>query len=201
LPEELSQKLAQSDSTLMLLTCGAAIKQEEPRNQFFQFAKKYTFPSTPARCHSPIKISRNIFKSIWAFNADDFIPHMANKFCQDIAINHFVTRRGNITPMLLDNCSLGAHTDVIHIRNGKALTYIWSHPVNRPFGQPMPLQCRCKSVRSWGPADVNKKTTREIEVKCKHCGIRQIFIQPKNMTLKVRGSQATGDWYAYEELL
>jgi hypothetical protein len=39
-PDELAKKLAESDSILALLTCGAAVIQEESRQQIIGFAQK-----------------------------------------------------------------------------------------------------------------------------------------------------------------
>jgi len=70
----------------------------------------------------------------------------------DIVMNCFVTERHNIKPVLVDNCSLGAHANVVHFdtKLSKVKTYTWSHLLIRPFGESTPMQCtKCGSVYSW----------------------------------------------------
>jgi hypothetical protein len=149
-----------------------------------------------------------------AFGAHDFQPYNAASFVTNAALNWFVYDRVP-TGAVVGLHSLGAHTDVYFLTCGmkggsskvatKRLT--WSHPVNRPFGNPSPIQCpECKSLRQWEVEwgfDENRQVTsfklscRGNKEKCKY-----VFVvnKPEGLRLSFGTDHAReGSWY--EELV
>jgi hypothetical protein len=139
------------------------------------------------------KISRKYFRSIWAFEATDFFPHLVNTFMQDVFIHHFITRRGgDMSGILSDHSALGAHTNIVHLCEGKIMTYIWSHPVNRPFGKTSPMQCTCGTLRPW---TVKTYQPSRVVLQCKYCKRLQSHDQPEELQLLIQGGKGQGDWF------
>jgi hypothetical protein len=133
------------------------------------------------------------------------MPHVSAKFFMDIVMNHFITQRRDIKPILSDNSSLGAHANIVHFDFvlKKIKTYIWSHPVNRPFGNPMPTQClSCGSLRS--RRTVKSRTNLKVvvlECQAPKCDNLMQYDCPDGMAVLVKGKNGEGDWFFHENKL
>jgi len=98
------------------------------------------------------------------FASNDFMPFFSNRFFTQYTSNKFLHLNDNAEATLVTEVALGVHSDLFCIQVGweenkrsgqrqkllKALRYIWSHPVIKPFGTPAPVQCpRCRGLRTW----------------------------------------------------
>lgn len=80
---------------------------------------------------------------------------------------------------LRDHSSVGAHTDIFMIEPDGAITrFFWSHPTFKPFGNPMPVQCKkCFSLQPWTLEmfTIQKGELAHVSIRCKSCKDRLSF--------------------------
>jgi hypothetical protein len=139
-----------------------------------------------------------------AFGQLDFQPSTANAFLMDVALYWFIYMRTPISGMLLNHQVLGSHSDVYFLYDSGGVERItWSHPGIRPFGSPLPIQCRCKALKSFNPtAEMNSTQTdiQLVRLKCKNplCSAVLEYVKPTGLRRVMKGKWArseVGDWY------
>lgn len=113
-----------------------------------------------------------------AFAQMTFHPINTDTYLANVSQQWFIHHR-EPTSGIQTQVSLGAHSDMYLFRDGQATRYVWSHIVDKPFGEPSPYQCpeeTCWSIRPW-TAKVEKvnEGIQSIMLKCKNCGFSQVY--------------------------
>jgi transcription elongation factor Elf1 len=86
----------------------------------------------------------------------------------NVALQHFIYNRTNLTHILQDEQELGAHTDIIEIQSKTISTFRWSHPGARPMGFGVSNQCPdCNHLKPFKP-NINPSKT-QVSLECTFC--------------------------------
>lgn len=126
-----------------------------------------------------------LFSQILAFSTLGFMPAFSVTFFVNFAYNRFLYGKKDVGSALRDDEQLGPHTDLLcfqcdakdHSIKFTTTRYFWSHPGQKPFGNPLPTQCQCGGLRT---LEVVKKTKDGIFLKCRatNCGHKWAFGLP-----------------------
>ncbi len=114
----------------------------------------------------------HLFSQILAFSTLGFMPAFSVIFFVNFAYNRFLYGKNDVGSALRDDEQLGPHTDLLcfqcnakgHSIKTTTTRYFWSHPGQKPFGNPLPTQCQCLGLRT---LNVVKKTKDRIFLKCR----------------------------------
>jgi hypothetical protein len=105
---------------------------------------------------------------ILAYTQDNLQPSFTSSFAMEVALKCFIYNRWSLAPILRDRQELGAHTGVLEFAVGKVRTFLWSHPIKRPLGQPAPSQCPgCDRLKPWTAKPNSNHSI--IILDCSHC--------------------------------
>jgi hypothetical protein len=103
--------------------------------------------------------------------------------------------------ILPQEVEMGAHSGVLLFSSGQQRTYIWTHPVSRPWGIDQPQQCgKCGVLKSWKPKI--QGTTGPITLVCSACGNKPPPIAKPDRTLVHLSNgpgSSGGSWYYVDE--
>jgi hypothetical protein len=128
--------------------------------------------------------------NLFAFGVQRLMPHEPSKFILDY-VDHILIKDMGVSrmlPTLLENASSLAHsTSILHISSNNVDTYTWSHPTQRPFGIPIPIQCdKCLAIRSLDKGKMQVIKGKRTDVwTCK--------------TIRADGNKCTGHFEAVED--
>jgi hypothetical protein len=122
-----------------------------------------------------------------AFTAVNFEPCHASSFLLgygQMVLLEKKTFRACLEQILPSSYPLSRQTDLVHIHNptGKrpiGFRFSWVHDEIRPWGNELPVQCRCGRVRNW----VFSKLKGNCIFSCKHhlCEERLVFSPPEKL--------------------
>lgn len=145
----------------------------------------------------------SLFDRIFAFTQSNFQPSFTHEFVMTISLNHFLFRRKSLQQVLLNNQSLGAHTNIVEITKNVFTTFKWTHPAIRPMGHSITNQCPdCKRLKSRKPK-VSKDLT-SVTLKCDGCKKVQTFYLENNWCWvrgHILGRNDQGAWLVHKETI
>src|ERR1700733_247782 len=108
-------------------------------------------------------------------------------------------------PALLENIlresvELGAHTNMmVYTRQGAIHTYSWGHPIAKPYGVALPLNCKaCGRLGSWSVPSMGLSTLPTIgKFPCKGPGCSYVFSCsiPTLHRVGSKSQDASGEWF------
>jgi hypothetical protein len=144
-----------------------------------------------------------LFSQILAFTTLGFMPTFSTAFFVNFAYNRFLYGKTDVGSALRDDEQLGPHTDLLCFQCDKATRYFWSHPGQKPFGNPLPTQCQCHGLRT---LVVAKKTKDRIFLKCRatDCTHELAFDRPPDaefVTGEYRDDGHHGQWLQVTRVL
>ncbi|KAH6919056.1 hypothetical protein BKA70DRAFT_1417053 [Coprinopsis sp. MPI-PUGE-AT-0042] len=153
-----------SSNIFFLHSCGSVVRLSQPRNDLKVLA------------------SSQLFNEVVAFDQEHLQPALAYGFMTDACRSYFVYNWSSITGVLADHHVFGAHTGLVLFTPDATTKFIWSHPVRRPFGQRISVQCKaCKRDKGFtkerhDPGSQTKpKFDKKLRLRCKHCRVETLY--------------------------
>jgi hypothetical protein len=143
-----------------------------------------------------------MFNHIVGFSAETFNPYLTSPFLIRLLDQHLIRRHNMVwvlQTILPQEVELGAHTNVVLIQEGSQLTFVWTHPVNRPWGHHVRPQCeRCSVLKPW----MIKWDNKDVVLSCRTCGNRHRFSKPRELVMSGDAEKSRdGLWGFIKQLL
>ncbi|KAF8206626.1 hypothetical protein K438DRAFT_1962961 [Mycena galopus ATCC 62051] len=159
------------NNLLIILTCGAV----------------FTVADAVKRINTWFKDSKS-FWSLVGFEAGKLQPEVTTSFLQSIVCQFYFSLKNFLHGCLASSNQLGSHSAVIYLSGDGTMQYryAWAHPVHSPFGQPIPLSCKCGLVGTAAPGHRNKGQRQDlrqeiVKVACSVCRHVSTFQMPMNL--------------------
>jgi hypothetical protein len=138
------------------------------------------------------------FASIWGFTSPQLHPNLTGLFLQKLVLAIYVKLRPALLEHLLqESVELGIHSNIIvYARQGGIYEYVWAHPVKRPFGVTLPINCSsCGRLDSWlVPTLAISALPVTATISCAKCSntLQCPILASSRVTAKSR--DASGEW-------
>lgn len=133
--------------------------------------------------YTDIGIQRQLFQRIVTFSQAHLQIALLSLFLQKSAQLYYIHLTTAIEPLLLGTESLGAHTNlVIFSPDGHVKKYVWTHDVDRPFGEDPPFQCSCGTFKSFRLV-AEESNKNQITLQCRYhdCKKKIVFCAVKGI--------------------
>ncbi|KAF8868252.1 hypothetical protein CPB84DRAFT_1696976, partial [Gymnopilus junonius] len=171
---------------LVMLSCGALLHIDTPRNFLEEFCKIKTF------------------SKILGFTQEHLQIFFTTQFLMDLSVQYFIHDCYNLRNVLPENQALGAYTNIMEFTLNVMTTFMWVHQGSHPNSQVYQSQCPlCGRLKIEGPK-VDKNGSVTFTCMFEGCVGRSIFEFPAGaswiMGKALDQKDSRGGWLQIKEI-